>query len=210
MSGFVGRGITQASVRRIRFEALHYFQLFFQQLLVIQLGVITVALDQLVMRSIFNDFAVMKDGDTVGIPNSRYAVRDEYGRAALHDFTEVVQDAVFRVGVDTGESVVQDQNPRIAYQGTSDCRPLLLAARQRKTPFANDRVVALGEALDIARDAGGLRNAPDISMGCVFCTESDVLADRGAEEKRLLRYESDILSKDFQRKLADRPAIDQH
>src|SRR5215469_8569055 len=197
MSGFVGRGITQAIVRRIRFEALHYFQLFFQQLLVIQLGVITVALDQLVMRSIFNDFAVMKDGDTVGIPNRRYAVRDEYGRAAPHDFAEVVQDAVFRVRVDTGESIVQDQKPRVAYQGTSDRRPLLLPARQGKTPFADDRVVTLGEALDIARDAGGLRNPPDIGIGRVFRTESDVLADRGAEEKRLLRYESDVLSKNF-------------
>jgi hypothetical protein len=51
-------------------KQLDRFQLFFQQLLAVQLGVVAVALDQLLMRPIFNDFAVMKHGDTVGIPNS--------------------------------------------------------------------------------------------------------------------------------------------
>jgi len=47
-------------------------------------------------------------------------MRDKNGRAALHDFAEMVEDLVFRVSIHAGKRVVENQNARIANDGAGE------------------------------------------------------------------------------------------
>jgi hypothetical protein len=52
----------------------HRLEFFFQQLFVMQIGVVTVPRDQLVMGSILHDLPIVQHGNLVGIAHSRDAV----------------------------------------------------------------------------------------------------------------------------------------
>src|SRR5947208_3246935 len=79
--------------------------------------------------------------DTVGIAHGRDTVRDEDRGPSEHDFSQMVEDLFFGVGVDAGKSVVEDEDTRVADDGARNRGPLLLAAREGDAAFANDGVV---------------------------------------------------------------------
>ena len=71
------------------------------------------------------------------------------------------QNALFGVGIDARERVVEDQNLRLAQNRAREGRPLLLPAGKRDAALADHRVEALREALDFtgnAGDFGGFKN----------------------------------------------------
>ena len=105
------------------------------------------------MGAEFYDLSMVKDSNTVGIAHGGDAVRNEDGGAPPHDFTEVVEDLVFGVGVDAGECVVENQNPRIANQGAGNGSALFLAAGEGDAQLTNPFVVAIGQADDEVVDA---------------------------------------------------------
>jgi len=74
----------------------------------------------------------------------------------------MVEDFVFSVGVDAGESVVEDENARAAEKGAGDGGALFLASRECDAAFADGRVVAFGETLDVLGDVGGLGGGFDL------------------------------------------------
>jgi hypothetical protein len=64
----------------------------------------------LVVGAEFGDAAGDEDGDLVGVARGGDAVGDEDGGASAHDFAEAGEDALFGVGVDTGEGIVEDED----------------------------------------------------------------------------------------------------
>src|SRR5208337_2526690 len=133
--------------RRTRVSAPHgldFGQLLFQQLFVIEIGVITVAGNELVVRALFYDASLVEDGDGVGVADGGNAMGDEDGGASAHDFAEMVEDFIFGVGVDAGEGVVEDENAGAAEQGAGNGGALLLASGERYAAFADGGVVAFG------------------------------------------------------------------
>src|SRR6202167_3794803 len=67
---------------------LDFGQFLFQQLLVIQVVVVTVQGEQLVVGAQFHNLAAVQDGDTVGMAHGGHAVRDEDGGSAPDHFAE--------------------------------------------------------------------------------------------------------------------------
>src|SRR6266852_7678340 len=70
------------------------FELFFQQLLLVQIGVIAAASEEFVVRAALDDAAVAKDDDLVGVPHGGGAMRDQNGGAAVHDTAQAGEDAL--------------------------------------------------------------------------------------------------------------------
>src|SRR3954469_14089455 len=122
----------------------------------------------------------------------------------------MIEDLVFRLRVDAGERVIEDQYPRIADEGAGDCGALFLSARQRDAAFAYHRFVALGKAFDIDGNVGRLRGVADVRIGRRIYAKRDVLANSIAEQERLLRHEADVSAQRLQRVFTDRTAIDQN
>src|SRR5439155_16253885 len=87
---------------------LNFGELFFQQLLAVEVGVVAVDGQQFVMSAELDDAAAVKDGDAIGIANSRNPVGNEDGGASLHYVTEMIQDFVFGLRVHAGERIVEN------------------------------------------------------------------------------------------------------
>src|SRR5579871_5923088 len=112
-------------------------QFFFQQLFVIQVAVVAVQGQEFVVGAEFDDAAAMQDGDAVRIAHGGDAMRDKDGGAAVHDVAQVIENFVFRVGIDAGEGVVENQNFGIADQGAGNGGALLLASGEGDAALAD-------------------------------------------------------------------------
>ena len=97
-------------------------------MLVVKVGVIAVLRDEFVVRAQFYYLPLVEHGNPVGVPDGRDAVGNENSGAPLHQFAEMVEDLVFRVGVDAGERVIEDEDARAAQNGSGNGRALLLAS----------------------------------------------------------------------------------
>src|ERR1700690_3960057 len=133
---------------------------------------------------------------------------DEYRGPAPHDFAEMVKNLVFGVSIDTGKSVIKNQDARIANDGSRDRGPLLLSAGKGNTAFAHQRSVLLGKFFNVAGDIGRLCRRPYLFVAGIFLAEGDVFADGFAEQESLLGHESDLPPERRQRIFTHRLAID--
>ena len=104
----------------------------------------------------------------------------------------MIEDAVFGVGVDAGERVVEHEDARVADEGAGDGGALFLATREREAALANGGLVSLGETVDVIGDVGGFGDAANFSVGGVLGSEGDVFANCVAEQECLLRDEADV------------------
>src|ERR1700728_289852 len=196
--------------RSLHNPASDFGQFFFQQLLVIQVRVVAVQGQQFVMGAEFDDASAVEHSDAVRVAHSGDSVRNEDGGAPLHHVAQVVENLVFGVGVDAGESVVEDQNLGIADEGTGNCGALLLTAGEGDAAFAHHRVVAFGEALDIGGDVGRVGGTLNLLIGSRFHAQCNVFANAVTEEKSFLRHESDVFAQRCHEIIANMSSIDEN
>ena len=128
-----------------RFLSGGYGEFFFEALLFEETGVVAVAGDEFVVGAELGDAAGDEDGDLVGVARGGDAVGDEDGGATFHDSLQAAEDALFGVGVDAGEGVVEDEDFGIADDGAGDGGALLLAAGEGESALADLGVEAFGE-----------------------------------------------------------------
>src|SRR5713226_2939940 len=186
------------------------FQLFFQQLLLIQVRVITAASEQFIMRAALDYSTVAQDDDLVGVSHGGGAVRNQNGGAPVHDAPQAREDALFGLGVDAGEGIVKDQDARVPDNAAGNGSALLLSAGEGDTALANDGFIFVGEAFDVgieAGDFGGLANLIEIVSREA---KGDIAADGFAEEISVLGDVADGATKSVKRPFADGAAIDEN
>src|SRR5690349_598865 len=126
-------------------------------------------------------------------------MRDKDRRSPAHDLAEVSEDAFFSVGVYAGKRVIENKNSRITDDCSGDSCALLLSAREREASLADNRSVLLGKSLDILREVCSLSSALDLYIQSILHSESNVVANRSAEQKCLLGHVADIFAQDFER-----------
>src|SRR5215468_1125182 len=134
-------------------------------------------------------------------------MRDENGRAAAHDFAQVIQDLVFGLRIDARERVIENHDARIADDGTRNGGALLLAAGEGEATFPHHGRVFVGEAFDVDSDVGGLGGGVDGLIGGMLHAERNVLPDRVAKEERFLRHETDVAAQEVDWEVTDRVAV---
>src|SRR5437763_15974720 len=137
-------------------------------------------------------------------------MRNENRRASPHHVTEMIQDLVFGVRIYAGKRIVQNQNAGIANQGAGYCGALLLSAGERDSALANQSFVLFGKLFDVSGYVRCLRRPANFHVAGLGHTESDVLANSFAEEKSLLRNETDVPTKIGQRIVPDGEAVNQN
>src|ERR1700751_4278039 len=112
-------------------------QFLFQQLFLIEIGVVAAVGDQLGMSALFGDLAMLDYEDPARGLNRGHAMRNQNGGAAAHDAGQSREDALFGEGVDARKRVIQNQDAGIAQYGARDSDALLLAARKREAALAD-------------------------------------------------------------------------
>ena len=140
----------------------YVFQLFFEQLLAVQVGVVAFAREQFVMGTALSDVAVAEDDDLVGVLDGGDAVRNQNCGAALHHGAEAGEDALFGLSVHSGKGIVEDEDARVANDGAGDGASLFLSAGERDAAFAERRVVLVGEFLDVGIEIGDFCGGADL------------------------------------------------
>src|SRR5215475_11556387 len=100
------------------------------------------------MGADFDDLAASQVNDHIGIPHRGNAMRDEQGSPSLHEPLQFPQDVLFRLYVDAGESVVEDQNRRVFDYRPGESGSLFLAAGQTDAALANDGLELMAKRFD--------------------------------------------------------------
>src|SRR5581483_11467588 len=147
--------------------------------------------EQLRVRTQLADPPGLDERDTVGQRDRRRTVCDHERRAAAHHLRERGPDLVLLRRVDRRRCIVEDQHLRVGEDRARDRDALALAAREREPTLAEQRLVALGQALDELLGAGQLGRACDVLVAGVRRGEPDVALDRVAEEEGVLEDDAD-------------------
>src|SRR5580698_9671323 len=126
-------------------------------------------------------------------------MRNHDRRPARQNPSELTQNLLFGVGVDTRERVIKNKNSRFANDGPRDSRALLLSAGQGKSTLTHHGVKLVGEAVDIAKNVGDFGSPFDILFRCLGSAQANVFTHRLAKEKGFLGYKSNLLAQRMER-----------
>ena len=115
------------------------------------------AREQLVVRALLDDLAVLEHDDQVGVADRREAVRDDERGPAVQEAAERALDLALGADVDRARRLVEDQDPRVGEQRARERDELALAEREPRAALAELRLVAVLEPLDELVGADGPR-----------------------------------------------------
>src|ERR1700686_4780951 len=105
-------------------------QIAFQTMLLgVQLEVTSAQRIELFVSAAFDNLSLLDHQNLIGAPNSRQAVRDHKGRAALHQVGEPLLNHLLGFGIEAGGGLVQNQNAGFSQNGACNRDPLPLPAR---------------------------------------------------------------------------------
>ena len=114
-------------------------EFFFQLLLLVEAGVVAVQRQQFFVAAHFDNPAVIEHRDLVGVAHGRDSMRDQDRGGSGRVVAQTAQDALFGVGVDAGQRIVQNENRRPAQQGArngqSAASVRLIASRRARRPW---------------------------------------------------------------------------
>ena len=117
-----------------------------ESLAVVQVGVDAIERDELRMGSALDDAPFAHDDNFVGDRDGRNAVGDKYGRSHLPFGFEPAENDFLGLGIDAGQTVVEQKDSRVSNQGAGNRRALFLSAGQVDAAFAEEGV-AMGYTL---------------------------------------------------------------
>lgn len=151
-----------------------------------ELGIISSLCQQLLMRSAFNNHALIKHHNGMRRTHGRQAVRNDAHRPPVADVFQVALNHGFRFVIEGAGCFVEDQNTRLAHQGPGNGQTLALPTRQGAAMFSHHGVVSLGQCHNEVMCSGqgnGLDNAlhKHARVG-----QGNVVTHRAAEQNTVL------------------------
>src|SRR5262249_52350821 len=106
------------------------------------------------MAPAFDDLALLDHQYLIGAANGGKAMRDDEGRASLHEIRKALLNQLLRLGVQAGGGFIEDQYARLRKDGPRNGNPLSLSAGELHAAFANHGVILILEGLGELVDAG--------------------------------------------------------
>ena len=82
---------------------------------------------QFTVRSLFPNLSCLQEVDSVGVSDGRKAVRDDDDQSVLGGFVQRIHQIGFRLRVERGSRLVENQNGRIPQEPAGDGDALLLS-----------------------------------------------------------------------------------
>ena len=164
--------------------------------------------DQLIVRALLGQLAVLDDEDDVGVADRVEVMGDDDRRPALHQFSRAPMTACSDSGVQPGRGLVENQDRRVADDGAGDGDALALAAGQRDATLAHHRVVAVGHRVDELVRVGQFGRALDLRGRARRLAVRDVLPDGRAKEQRVLQHKAHLVAQRLQLVPPDVRALD--
>ena len=114
-----------------------------------------------------DDFSVLEDQNLVRALNRRKTVCDDERRAAVSQRAKSVLNECFAFAIEARRGFIQDEQPGVRQNCARNRDALALTARQAHAALADDRVVALLEALDELVTVSDPADRDDLRTACV-------------------------------------------
>src|SRR5262245_3465940 len=117
------------------------------------------------MSAPLDDPSPVQDQNLVRLFYRRNPVRNDETGLLLENRPEPVQNFGFSLRVDTGKTIVEDENRWIHDQGTRQGGPLFLSTRKCYAPFTDDSLHPLGKNLQITIQLGDPHRSRQFFIG---------------------------------------------
>ena len=139
---------------------------------------------------------VVQDEHPICTPHGAQPMRDDQRRTMAQQILHCRLHRALALRIETRRRFVEDHDRRILQKDPRDGESLTLAARQLHAALAHARLESLGEPLDELERMRRTRGRQDLGIrrrgaGFARTRVRDVLADRAAEERGLLRHHAD-------------------
>src|SRR5712692_2082345 len=119
-------------------------------------------------------------------------MRNEQCRASPRRTFQCIDNGPFGVGIQPAGWFIQDQNGGTTQNGSGNRDPLFLAAGKCGATLGEQGFIALWEHVNELRGIRYNRGLDNLLVAGVWTSESDVFADRPAEEQGVLQNEANL------------------
>ncbi len=174
-----------------------------------QLGVSPARGEEFVVAALLDDSALLEDDDLVGVADGAEAVGDDEAGSSAPQFGEGGLDEGFTFCVEVAGGFVEDEDPGIGEESTSDGEPLALSAAEPDASFSDDGVVALFECGDEGIGVGGACGGEDLGAGGVSSRVGDVVGDGAVEQEDVLLDDAEVCAVFGDGEIAEVDAVDE-
>ena len=174
----------------------------------VEAGVDAILSEELGVGAALGDMAAIEDEDLVSFEDSAEAVGDDDAGAVREDVLERFLDELFGLAVETAGGFIEDEDARVAQDDAGEGDALFFATAKAVAAFADDGVVAIGEAGDEVVDVGGTGGLLDLLLGRIGTGEADVDGDGIVEEEGLLGDHADVGGEGSEGEIAQINAIE--
>ena len=154
------------------------------------------------------DALVLDHEDGVGPAHHGQPVGDDEGGAVFHEPLQTFHDQRLGLGVQGRGGLVQDEDRRVLEQGPGYGQTLALAAGQVGALFAQDGVVAAGQAFDELMGIGEPGRGDHFLATGLLLAVGDVVVDAHGKELGFLEHDGDVVAQAFDRHIAQILAVD--
>jgi hypothetical protein len=148
--------------------------------------------EQLLVRALLGDLALVEHDDSPGLPDRRQPVRDHDRGATCQQTAQPLLDARLSPDVYVRRGLVEDQDARVGDRRARERDQLPLTRREMSAALAHLRVVAVRHPLDQLVRADGAGGVEDLLLGRVIATERDVVPHGAGEQEPLLRHDPEL------------------
>ena len=130
--------------------------------------------------------------------------------ATARNGLDVVYDDIFGFVVESGSSLVEDEDTGVGDESASDGDSLTLTAAEETAAFADEGFVTVGEFADEFVGAGEAGGVDDIIVTGIGAGDTDIFLDGTAEEFTVLKDDADLTTKPSGFDLSDVDAVDEY
>ena len=134
----------------------------------------------------------------------------DYGDAALGgEATQGSEQGGFGAAIEGGSAFIEDEDLRLADEGTGESDSLALAAGQLRALLAHHGIETVGEFRKQMGTFGSLHGFEDFAVSGIELSHAHVVADGAIEEEHVLADETDLRAEAGDRDVAQVDAIEE-
>src|SRR5918998_3486053 len=160
------------------------------------------------MRATLGYAPVLQTQNLRRFSRGQEVVRDNDGRASLHQATQGLDDPLARFGIEAGVPLVQDENRGVPDHGPRDGYALALSPGKEPPLLSNKRIVARGQGHYEVVGVGHRCGPYYLLLGGAGFTVGYVLAHGAVEYQGFLQQQSDVLPERAQGQVPDVVAVE--
>src|SRR5580700_1615517 len=108
-------------------------------------------------------------------------MRNDKGRAALHEVAKAMLNHRLALGVERACGFIENEDARVGEDGARDGQTLALASGELDTALADDGLITFGEALRELINTSDSAGLEELLLGCAGSREQDVFANGSVE-----------------------------